>query len=340
MDPTVSEHHVHYYLNTLLEDVIDTALDRSIALGYGRLGFLVRERMPGWPAEPPRIDGHTVLITGAASGLGLASACGFARLGATVHALARGEGRAAAAVAEIARAVPGADVRPQVCDLASLAAVASFGERFAAAEPRLDVLVNNAGTMPAERTHSADGHELMFATHVLAPIALTSLLAGPLTRGAPSRVINVSSGGMYAQSLPVGDWESERTEYSPRKLYARTKREEVVITELMAARLYERGVAVHAMHPGWSDTEGIRRSMPGFRSLTRPILRSAEDGADTIVWLGAAREPLAHTGLFWHDRRPRPTHYHLGASPDSQADREALWRHCGQALDAAGIAGL
>ena len=317
--------------------MIDTVLDRSIALGYGRLGLLVRERMPGWPADPPRIDGETVLITGAASGLGLAAAVGFARLGATVHALARDGRRAADAVAQIDRAVPGADARPQACDLANLAEVRSFGERFAAAETRLDVLVNNAGTMPADRTRSPDGHELTFATHVLAPLALTTVLTGPLTRSAPSRVINISSGGMYAQPLPAGDWESERSEYSPKKFYARTKREEVALTGLMAERLCERGVAVHAMHPGWADTEGVRRWMPTFRRLTRPIIRTPEQGADTIVWLGAAPEALAQTGLFWHDRRPRPTHYRLAALPGSEAHRRQLWRYCERALAAAGI---
>ena len=320
--------------------MIDTALDRSIALGYGRPGLLVRERMPGWPADPPRIEGRTVLITGAASGLGLAAAVGFARLGATVHALARDERRADAAVARIVQAVPGADVLAQACDLANLGQVRWFGERFDAAQARLDVLVNNAGTMPTARTRSPDGHELTFATHVLAPLALTTVLAGPLTRGAPSRVINVSSGGMYAEALPGGDWESERTRYSPKKFYARTKREEVALTALMAERLCERGVAVHAMHPGWADTEGVRRWMPTFRALTRPIIRTPAQGADTIVWLGAAPEPVAQTGLFWHDRRPRPTHYRLAASPDSAADRQELWRYCERALAAAGIGEL
>jgi dehydrogenase/reductase SDR family member 12 len=324
----------------MIEGVIDTALDRSIALGYGRIGLLVRERMPDWPADPPRMEGRAVMITGAASGLGLAAAVGFARLGARVHAVARDESRADDAAGRIIAAVPGADVTPGSCDVSDLEAVRSFGERFAAAEMRLDVLVNNAGTMPTKRTLSADGHELTFATHVLAPLALTLMLARPLARAAPSRVINVSSGGMYTQPLPAGDWESELTEYSPKKFYARTKREEVALTGLMAERLCECGVAVHAMHPGWADTDGVRRSMPTFRGLTRPILRTPEQGADTIVWLGAAPEALAETGLFWHDRRPRPTHYRLAASPDSDAHRRALWRYCEQALAAAGIPGL
>jgi NAD(P)-dependent dehydrogenase (short-subunit alcohol dehydrogenase family) len=300
---------------------VDTMLDRSIALGYGNVGMQARRRLPNWPADAPRMDGAVVLVTGAASGLGLASARGFARLGATVHALARSEARAAEAIGH-----------PEVCDLSDLGALRDFAENFARREPRLDVLVNNAGVMPDERTLSPDGHELMFATHVLAPLALTTLLVPTL-----GRVINVSSGGMYGQSLPVGDWESERTRYSPKLFYARTKREQVVITELMADRLRDRGVVVHAMHPGWVDTEGVRRWMPVFRKLTRPIIRNPDQGADTIVWLGGAPEPAETTGLFWHDRRPRPTHYRLGASTDFDGDREALWRYCVEALAAAGI---
>ena len=323
-----------------IDSVVDGLLDRTIVLGYGNVGLAARRRLPGWPADPPRIDGAVVVVTGAASGLGLASATGFARLGATVYALARDERRAAQAVARILAVAPGGDVRAASCDVSSLGAIRTFAEQFIAGESRLDVLVNNAGVMPDERTTSVDGHELMFATHVLAPVALTSLLVGPLTRAAPSRVINVSSGGMYAEALPTRDWESERTGYSPKKLYARTKREEVELTGLVAERLCRRGVTVHAMHPGWSDTEGVRRWMPTFHALTRPIIRTPEQGADTIVWLGAAPEPLGQGGLFWHDRRPRPTHYRLGAAPDTRADREALWRYCEQALAEAGIPGL
>ena len=315
---------------------IDSALDRSVVLGYGRLGLLARRRLPGWPADPPRIDGQAVLVTGAASGLGLATACGFARLGATVHALARDPRRAEQAAAAVRASVPGASAVAQACDLSSLAAVKSFAEEFAAREPRLDVLVNNAGVMPAERTRTVDGHELMFATHVLAPLALSTLLAGLL-----GRVINVSSGGMYTQSLPHGDWESDHTAYGPKKLYARTKREQVAITELMADRLRDRGVVVHAMHPGWADTEGVRRSMPTFRTITGPIIRTAREGADTIVWLGAAPEAMRETGLFWHDRRPRPTHYRLRPSPGaSERGRDELWAYCEAALAAAGIGPL
>jgi dehydrogenase/reductase SDR family member 12 len=311
-----------------LTDALDTALDRSVVLGYGSVGLALRRRLPGWPEDPPRMDGKAVLVTGASAGLGLAAATGFAQLGATVHALGRNQRRADQGVRALLDAVPGADVRPAVCDLSSLSRIEAFTAGFCEREPRLDVLVNNAGLMPYEREYSVDGHELMFATHVLAPFALIARLSPLLEAGAPSRVIMVSSGGMYAEGLPPDDFESEEADYNAKKLYARTKREQVVIGELWAERLQARGVFVHSMHPGWADTEGVRQFMPRFRSLTRPILRSPEAGADTVVWLGGAPEAIQSTGGFWQDRRPRPTHYLIGASAESEASRRRLMQRC------------
>jgi len=313
-------------------DVIDTLLDRSIALGYGNLGLAVRRRLPGWPPDPPRMDGRVVLVTGAASGIGLAACRGLARLGASVRAVARNEERAGEAAEHILAAVPDADVRPLACDLSDLLALRALADRLLAGEERLDVLVHNAGVMPDHRTRSCDGHELMFATHVLAPFALNTWLAKLLERSAPARIITVSSGGMYGQRLPNGDPESERTAYSPSKLYARTKREQVVLSELWAGRLADRGVVVHSMHPGWAETPGLARSLPGFRAAARLMLRDPDEGADTILWLAGAPEALDSTGRFWHDRRPRPTHYRLGAGDDPPQSQRLLWDYCEAAI--------
>ena len=150
------------------------------------------------------------MVTGAASGIGLAACRGFAQLGANVRAVARDERRAEDAVRQIREAAPTADVRGLGCDVSSLQALRSLAQRLGAEEEQLDVLVNNAGTMPDQRERSQDGHEVMFASHVLAPFALTPWLTELLARSAPSRVINVSSGGRYGQSLPP-------VTYSPRK---------------------------------------------------------------------------------------------------------------------------
>jgi dehydrogenase/reductase SDR family member 12 len=110
-------------------------------------------------------------------------------------------------------------------------------------------------------------------------------------------------------------------------VYARHKRAQVVLTELWAERLAERGVRVHSMHPGWVDTPGLERSLPRFRSALRPLLRTPEQGADTIVWLGAAPEPAESSGRFWHDRAERPTHL-LPRTRETPEERRRLWGEC------------
>ena len=148
-----------------------------------------------------------------------------------------------------------------------------------------------------------------------------------LEASAPARVINVSSGGMYTQKLAADDLQFERGTFDGTTAYARTKRAQVVLTELWAQRLQSAGVMVHSMHPGWADTPGLRASLPRFYRATQFLLRTPEQGADTIVWLGAAPEPAQRSGGFWHDRRERTTHM-VPRTTESDADRNELWEQC------------
>jgi len=170
------------------------------------------------------------------------------------------------------------------------------------------VLVNNAGVLTQERELSADGIELTLATNVIGPFLLTELLIPALERSAPSRIVNVSSGGMYTQKLQADDLQSEQEDFDGPTVYARTKRAEVILTAMWAGRLAATGITVHAVHPGSADTPEVRSSLPRFYRVTRPLLRSPNQGADTILWLGAAAEPAQSSGGFWHNRRRRPTH--------------------------------
>lgn len=310
----------------MIVSLLDTLLDRTVVAGYTTLGYRLRRRM--WDADDLRsMDGKTVLVTGASSGLGLAAAEGFARLGASVRLLARSEARGERAREAVVAATGNRDVRVCLCDLSDLEDVRAFAARFAAEEPRLDVLVNNAGVLPSERVVTTDGNELTLATNVLGPFLLTNLLIPLLTASAPARIVNVSSGGMYTQRLHVEDLQSTREAFDGPTAYARTKRAQVILTELWAQRLAGTGVVVHAMHPGWADTPGVASSLPHFHRIVGPFLRSAEEGADTIVWLGAAAEPGHSSGGFWHDRRQRPTH-RVPWTRETPADRERLWREC------------
>jgi dehydrogenase/reductase SDR family protein 12 len=305
---------------------IDTILDRTVVAGYTKVGYRIRSR--GWsPSDLERMDGQVVAVTGASSGLGLAAAEGFARLGATVWVIGRDRERGERASAEIAARSGNDDIHVGVCDLSRLASVRSFAGRFASRVSRLDVLVNNAGAMTQTRELSADGIERTLATNVIGPFALTGRLLGLLQRSAPARIINVSSGGMYTQRIRVDDLQSAHGRFDGAAVYARSKRAEVILTELWAQRLAGSGVTVHAMHPGWADTPGIQSSLPGFYRVTRPLLRTPAEGADTIVWLGAAAEPALRSGLFWHDRRPRPA-YLLPRTRETPAERSSLWAQC------------
>ena len=310
-----------------LTRIVDTALDRAVVPGYTSIGHAVRRR--GWPADDPRPDalrGRRCLVTGAGGGLGRETAAALARLGGTVHLLVRNEVRGRAALDAVAAEVPGADLHLELCDVSSLTSVRAFAAELAGRVPALHVLVHNAGVLPATRQESVDGHELSLATHVLGPLLMTELLRPALAAAAGARVVLVASGGMYAQRLPADDLEYTHGGYRGSTAYARSKRVQVALTPLLQERWAADGVTVSAMHPGWADTPGVTSSLPVFARLTKPLLRDAAQGADTVVWL-AATEPAPPGGLFWHDRAARPTHY-LGLHRESAAERDRVWRYC------------
>ena len=311
--------------------LLDTVLDRAVVPGYTRLGFRLRQF--GWADTDPAPDalrGRTALVTGANRGIGQAIAAGLARRGATVLLTVRDKERGMRAREEIRAALPDADVRVEVCDVSDLAAIRAFAADLSGRLPRLDVIVHNAGLLPANRTETGQGHEITLATHVLGPVLLTELLLPLLANSPDPRVIFMSSGGMYTQALPATDPEYRNGRYRGAIAYARTKRIQVALTPILAERWAAQHISVYCMHPGWADTPGVADSLPVFRMITGPLLRSPEQGADTAVWL-AATTPAPPTGRFFHDRRPRPEHY-LPFTRESDRDRQPLWRYCADAI--------
>jgi dehydrogenase/reductase SDR family protein 12 len=109
--------------------------------------------------------------------------------------------------------------------------------------------------------------------------------------------------------------------------YAQAKRAPVILTEPWAKELAGSGITVNAMHPGWADPPGVQTSLPTFRRLSRRILRTPEQGADTIIWLAVAESAAGKTGKFWFDRRERGTHL-LPRTQSSARDRQRLWYEC------------
>jgi dehydrogenase/reductase SDR family member 12 len=289
-----------------LTGVFDAVLDRSVVLGYTKVGSGLRSMW--WPADPRpgALATKRVLVTGATSGIGEAMAKSFAELGATVHLLGRNAEKVKHSAGRIRGQVPGAMVFEETCDVSDLAAVRAWTDDFNGRVDALHGLVHNAGAMPKERILTAQGHETQLACHVLGPQLITDRLLTPLRDADGAQVVFVSSGGMYTAPLEVDDLESAEGKYDGVRVYARTKRMQVVLADAWAERLATTDVRVASMHPGWAATPGVAESLPTFQKVTGPLLRDAADGADTAVWLVATRPP-SHPPHFWHDRAQRPT---------------------------------
>lgn len=308
------------------KNAVDLALEAMVAPSFTRVGPAVRRRVFAWePLGQHRLDGRTALVTGATSGLGLVTARALARLGASVVLLVRNTGKGEAVRAEISATTGNDAVRVVGVDMGDLDAVRSAA---AVAGPGpVDILVHNAGAMSSTRTLSRQGIEETVATHLVGPFLLTHLLGARL-RARGARVIFVTSGGMYTEPLSVADLEMGEAGYSGVTAYARAKRAQVSLVQEWAPRLLPLGITLNAMHPGWADTPGLTSSLPTFSRLLRPLLRSADDGADTIVWLASAPGAGIPAGSLWLDRRRRSPHRLASTRrSDTDAQRSRLWAY-------------
>ena len=295
---------------------VDAVLEASVAGSFSRVGIETRRRLAHWsPIQD--MTGKSVVVTGATSGIGKAAAAGFVDAGATVALLGRDAARLAAAAQETGAA------ETYLANLSDLADARRFVADFSAVHDRLDVLVHNAGALVPDYRRTPQGFEDTYASQVLAQHVITTGLL-PLLQAAHGRVIVVSSGGMYTQRLDADSVELGPEEFDGVRAYALAKRAQVTLTEEWARRYSDSGVSFFSMHPGWADTPGVRTSLPTFHRITGPFLRTPEQGADTIVWLGANPQAAQDNGRFWLDRRPRSTQRLPRTAPD-RSTAEALW---------------
>ncbi|MDX1736184.1 MAG: SDR family NAD(P)-dependent oxidoreductase [Halioglobus sp.] len=313
-------------LQEALQDDFDSAATtrRSVLPGlwrFSKLGYAAsRKRFR--PMAADLRDRHMV-ITGATSGLGLATARALAARGAGLTLVVRDEKRGAKLVEDLQAESGNDDIALQICDMEIMSEVSALADRLLQQGRPVDVLVNNAGALFNTRAVTREGLERSFALLLLAPFILTEKLHPLLAAAGGARVINVSSGGMYTQKIHLDDLQFERGKYAGPVAYARAKRGLVIISELWAEKWRDDGIVVNAMHPGWADTPGVEQSLPGFHRLTRAILRTPEEGADTIVWLAAATEAAQVSGKFWLDREQHPTHA-LRRTRETGEEREEL----------------
>lgn len=308
-----------------MRDLIDDALEITVVGSFSSLGIRARRALYGW-SDPPHhaLDGRTVVITGPTSGLGRQAADDLAALGARLVLVGRSADRLEQVRSELA-ARHGADrFRTVVADLASLASVREAADAIVAEAPSIDVLVDNAGAMFPERSESPDGIESTLAVLVVGPFALLAGLLPALRATAGSRVISVSSGGMYTQQLALDDLAWTQRPYSGPRAYARGKRAQVMLVREWARRLGGGDPTVVAMHPGWADTPGLSASLPGFSQLMEPILRTPAEGVDSLTWLATTPDVARLAGTFVHDRRSRPFD-RVPMTRVGPAERRRLW---------------
>ncbi len=293
--------------------------------------------------SPPRstpvipMHGKTVVITGANSGVGKATAVALATAGAKTVITARSEERGLEALADIRRASGSDQVELVVFDLADLASIRAGAGRILDRCPQLDVLVNNAGLVLSERSETKDGFESTFGTNHLGPFYLTQLLTDRLIASAPARVVNVASTAHRSARRGVGfeDLQSRRR-YSGMNAYSRSKLANILFTNELARRLAGTGVTANSVHPG-TVASGFARDhdATGFLAfgikVIKPFILTPEQGARTSVYVASSPELAGVTGQYFVRCRPK--------TPSSAARDEAaaalLWSISEQLVDEA-----
>ena len=214
-------------------DVVDTLIEVPIVTSFTRIGYDLRERLDGWtPLDDYDLSGRVIVLTGATSGLGRAAATQLAACGATLVLVGRTAERNEAVVAEMTETTGNAAITQVAADMGDLEQVRELADRVRADHDRLDVLIHNAGALTAERHDAPDGTEATVASQVVGPFLLTGLLLDRLATSAPSRVLTMSSDGMYAAGLTVSQLEMPADDYRGAEQYARAKRAQVTLNEM------------------------------------------------------------------------------------------------------------
>jgi NAD(P)-dependent dehydrogenase (short-subunit alcohol dehydrogenase family) len=278
------------------------------------------------PIVPP-MDGKTVVITGANSGVGKATAVALAGAGAHTVMTARDRRRGEEAAADVRRITGSDQVELVVFDLGDLASVAHGASELLDRCDRIDVLVNNAGLVLSERRETADGFEATFAINHLGPFQLTRLLTERLVASAPARVVNVSSTAHRSarHGLDFDDLQSTKN-YRGMQVYSRTKLANLLFTLELAKRMEGTRVTANAVHPG-TVASGFARDddASGFLAfgvkLIKPFILTPEKGARTSVYLASSPEVSEVTGGYFvkcKERTPAP-------AARNEAAAELLW---------------
>ncbi|XP_041853723.1 retinol dehydrogenase 13-like [Melanotaenia boesemani] len=274
-----------------------------------------------------RLDGKTVLITGANTGIGKETAVDLAKRGARVILACRDMDRANEAAKDVRKRSGNYNVIVKKLDLASLESVRQLAKDVLASEERLDVLINNAGIMSCPQWKTEDGFEMQFGVNHLGHFLLTNCLLDLLEKSAPSRIVNVSSLAHERGQIYYDDINQEN-DYHPWKSYGQSKLANVLFTRELANRLQGTGVTTYSLHPGIIRTELARHFWPAIplwkRVMYTPIvflIKSPTAGAQTTIYCAVDESLQNESGLYYSDCARK------AVAPQAQDDEDAkkLW---------------
>jgi NAD(P)-dependent dehydrogenase (short-subunit alcohol dehydrogenase family) len=269
------------------------------------------------------MQGKTVVATGATSGIGEVAVKALAGMGARIVFVARNTKRAAATLAALEAIAPGLGHRAHIADLSLIAETRRVGGEIAASEPRIDVLINNAGAMFSNRRVTAEGLELTFALNHMAYFVLTEALGERLAGTPQARVVSTASGAHHGARLDFADLQCAR-DYSGMRAYRRSKLANILFTRVLARRLSDSGVTANCLHPGLVATR-FGDEAGGWTARLFPLIKrfaiSPEQGAQTIVYLASSPEIASVSGKYFEKQKVR------NPSPAAQDDKAAalLW---------------
>ncbi|KAI3996530.1 hypothetical protein MKX01_029265 [Papaver californicum] len=277
-------------------------------LNFTKSGFIEHSKKFQEEDMKTQLDGKNCVVTGANSGIGYAAAEALAFRGGNVYMLCRNKERGEIAVSKVQSVTGNQNVYLELCDLSSISNIKSWASKFISRKQPLHILVNNAGLLEKSRITTSEGLELNFAVNVAGTFTLTELLVPLLEKAAPdARVITVSSDGMYTAPL-TDDLQFSEGNFNGDVQYARTKRVQVALTEIWAEQYSEKGIEFYSMHPGWAMTPGVVKGLPELCKSMSWMLRTSDEGADTIVWLALQPKEKLVSGGFYFDRAKAPKH--------------------------------
>jgi NAD(P)-dependent dehydrogenase (short-subunit alcohol dehydrogenase family) len=270
------------------------------------------------------MQGKTVVITGATSGIGRIAAERLAGMGARLVLVARDRTRAEGTLTRLRTLGAGVAHSVHYADLSRLAEMKRVGGEIAAAEPRIDVLINNAGSIFGTRRLTVDGLETTFATNHMAYFVLTHCLMERLRSSAPARIVNTASGAHKGEHLDFTDLQMVNRRYRAQTAYGRSKLCNILFTRELARRLAGSGVTANCFHPGFVATNfGQRRNGLFGIGVRIAMLFAArpEPGAETLVYLASSPEAAGVSGQYFY--QSRIAHPSEAAQNDETARR--LW---------------